>query len=442
MINITFYCIQPLEIDENIYQELLIRSYNLDKIKDYSYDTFQLLWLKEFSSKNRVYKNFFSLKEKEKISSELLREDLKGLSCNQMNLSKFFVSENSNYELLFDLKMLFFFLCFEIHFQIPKEKVELLFQCQEENLYTYFRSLFVKESNDDKLAYWVDIVRMNSIQLIIDFSKDILSYKFKHGDIKIKNNTGNITSVIYDKEFQVHKEQWKSLNESAERLEVHAEPIYENEYVTYMFYGRFHTILVAREKEIYRYIPIQFHMQYMWFIIDFFNLMLDDLNIRVIERKDKKLEQISDIIYEVINKIQLLNIHNERFSSAIEIDNTLIYKKIEPKWNIIKNLQTLKNYILIFKDYLERVFANKMAIVQRKQNRILFAISFLQIAALISVWNDYLSLLDESSIKNVDEILFLFFGKQENLVKFNEFIPLVLLLFTLIALIYLVIKKR
>jgi hypothetical protein len=180
----------------------------------------------------------------------------------------------------------------------------------------------------------------------------------------------------------------------------------------------------------------------MWFIIDFFNLMLDDLNIRVIERKDKKLEQISDIIYEVINKIQLLNIHNERFSSAIEIDNTLIYKKIEPKWNIIKNLQTLKNYILIFKDYLERVFANKMAIVQRKQNRILFAISFLQIAALISVWNDYLSLLDESSIKNVDEILFLFFGKQENLVKFNEFIPLVLLLFTLIALIYLVIKKR
>ncbi len=443
MIDITFYCIQPIEIDEHIYQELLITDYNLEKIKEYTHTDFNSLWLQEFSSKNRVYANFFSLKEKEKLSSELLRKDLHPFGGNiQIELSKFFIAQESRYELLFDLKMLFFFLSFEIHFKIPKEKVDLILKCQEENLYTYIRSLLVKENDEDKLAVWVDNVRRKSTELIVAFSNNVLNYKLENNYIRIKNNTGNITAIIYDKEFESRKEQWKCCNESAERLEVHSEPVYENEYVSYMFYGRFHTILLAREKEKQRYVPVQFHMQYMWFIIDFFNAMLDSLNIQVIERKNKKLEKVSDIIYEVINKVQLLNIHNERFSSAIEIDNTLIYKKIESKWNILINLQTLKDYILIFKDYLERLFSNKMAIVQRKQNKILFAISFLQIAALISVWNDYLSLLDESSIKNVDEILFLFFGEQENLVKFNEFIPLVLLLFTIVALIYLVIKKK
>ncbi len=138
-----------------------------------------------------------------------------------------------------------------------------------------------------------------------------------------------------------------------------------------------------------------------------------------------RLQYYARIIHEMINKIELLNLHDMNFKHSIEADIG-IYEKNEKKWSIPNLLKGSKQYVSFFKDYLDRLFAHKNTLFQKKMNLILFIISFLQLLALVSVWNDYLSMINESNL-NIDERVLSFFGTTYSLTTFNIFVPVFLM---------------
>ncbi len=445
-IEITFNCIQPISINNEIYSKLITSKFDIDKVEKSANDDYKTQWLSEFSSKNNVYNYMYSVKKNNAVDSILLQEELnnKNNYLNNINLSEFLLVDNTSYELILDFRFLYFILIYEIKFKIPIDIIEILLKGNENNLYNFVRKLFVKEDDNSEISNWVTQTRKQSFLDIENFSKNFKE-PITSNNLSIKNNTGNITNIVYYEKYNKDElvQKFIQCNENSERLKVTTEAIYQDEKVSYSFYGRFHTIVVKNRGDTLRYMPIQFHMQYLWFLLNYYNNIMDKLNIEFMDKKQNtNIDFNNDLIDELINKIEMLVMHNERFSAAIEIDNELIYKKIEKKWNIFLSLNNSKQYITFFKDYLERTFTKKIVKSQKKQNRILFAISFLQIAALISVWNDYLSLLNEDNIKNIDEILFIFYNKKENLMLFNEYIPFSLFAFTIASIIYLVIKKR
>ena len=89
---------------------------------------------------------------------------------------------------------------------------------------------------------------------------------------------------------------------------------------------------------------------------------------------------------------------------------------------------------------MRKLSNKKISRAQKRQNNILFVISLIQIIALVSVWNDYLSLLNESSIQNADELISLFNGI-DNLMMFNGLMPLGLSSIVIISLLYIAFKK-
>ena len=444
-IELTFHCVQPIEIESDLYAKLITNQWDISKSHQKFNNNFKIKWLKEFSNKNNIYDYMYSIKTTSKISGSIFFQNLniENYKVNGIDISTYIDKQAIEYELLLDIRFLYFIVVYEIKLKIPMSDLEQLLSDKNGTLYKVMRSLFVKESDKSTISQWVEATREQSFRdieiLSNSFNKMI---KVKH--LSIKNNTGNITSFVLHnlKDPSGFSQKIIKCNEFAERLKVESLPIYQDHDVSYSFYGRFHTIIINDESFVDRYMPIQFHVQYLWFLLNYYNNLMDKLNITLTDKSQVKDISIqNEIIDELINKIEMLVIHNERFSTAIEIDNELIYKKIENKWNLFKSLENSKNYINFFKGYLERAFNKSIAKSQKKQNKILFTISFLQIAALIGVWNDYLSLLDEKSIKNIDEILFLFAGNKDNLMLFNEYIPIYLFIITFIALMYLIIKK-
>lgn len=435
-----FNCIQPINIKSDGYIDLLLSDSNIKMFKKNSSSSFNLEWIREFGDKNHIFDYLLPLKTKN-IDINLLKKEFN----NKYEIfSEFLDLEYTKYELLFDFKFLYFILVYEIRFYFPILQIETLLN-KENNLYTKIRTLLVKETDDAQVSIWADMIRKESLKTVSMIAKSICG-KFNENNVSIKNNTGNITSTIYDRNFlQNNKIEnfFVTCNQMSERLQVSSlTPIYTDEQVSYSFNGRFHTIIIKNRNDYSRYMPIQFQMQFLWYLLNQYNIMMDKLNVELLDKKNQKnLEKQNNLIDELINKIEMLLMYNENFSRAIELDNDLIYKKVEKKWNIFNSLDSSKNYITFFKDYLERTYTKKISKAQKKQNNILFVISLIQVIALVSIWNDYLSLLDEKSIKNVDEILFLFNGEINNLMLFNGIMPLGLSVILLIALFYMVLKK-
>ena len=117
--------------------------------------------------------------------------------------------------------------------------------------------------------------------------------------------------------------------------------------------------------------------------------------------------------------------YNENFKLTIERDHELVFDKIEGAWNIEKSLGNARQYIVMFKDYIDRLYVKRQAASESRQNSILFVISCLQLVALLSVWSDYLSITDLNSVPSSGPLNGLF-GSTERLLIFNLWIPIVL----------------
>ena len=291
---------------------------------------------------------------------------------------------------------------------------------------------------------------------MIKEAKKFIDVNFKLKDsadsLKILNNSGNITNVailenLNDKEFEKYSNYLLNLNSLAERNQNYSSPIkiksanskHDN---LYFFNGRFHTIILQNQKDKYRYIPIQFQMQYLWFYLSKqINLILEFYNDNILKDNSiSKISEYSDKIDAIINKIENLNIFNQKFKLSIEADSK-IYHAIEEKWNIENMIKTSNEYVVYFKDYLARIYTKKSSKMEQRQNKILLFITLFQFIALLSVWNDYLNLLSVEFLQKAKGILPLF-GSESNLEAFNIYLPIIFFIIILCMFFYIFKNKE
>lgn len=460
IIDQTFYCFQPIEIKTEIFNKLLQSKFNINLIKEYRSD-FLPKWLDNFNMFNNVFNSILSIQIDSSISSDILKEDLTldFKVNNKLSLANNLNIEKTNFYLLFDFKAMYFILAYEINFEfdLDKEKDFFNFYDNNQDLYNTIRKMLVKEDNNSLLSNWAYKIQTVTLSKIHTILKDEININLFKEDINIQNNTGNITNIVdlsksnlKNKELFVQK--IIELNNCAERLKNSKMPIIlDNDsrlefinlygYNLYHFNGRFHTIILNDTIDLYRYIPIQFHMQYMWFYLKHINIVLEDQYNEIMNNDSlKNIAFYTNTIDNLINKIELLVIHNEKFKLALEVDNEKIYSKIQASWNIENMLLSSNRYINYFKDYLSRIYNKKTSIREQKQNRILIFISIFQFVALISVWTDYLSIIDKETTLKATKIIDLF-GSNNNFEVFNLYLPIFFGI-TIISMIFYIYKNK
>lgn len=462
-IDITFLCVQPINISHELYTTLIRKKVSFDKINKFvrvsQKNSFSIEWLEKFYNLHGNYDE--GLKELELDNNSLctLQEDLSQEYNHVVNAEKQTFSlapymKNCRRALLYDIKFSYFVLIYEIDFTFPlKELYKILKYDGEKNnqnkddLYNTIRNQLVKENDTSTLSIWGAEIQKNVILKIERFLQNCYGLTIKEGDIEIRNNTGNISCFIFDDIKNTEKEElaekFSQLNKFAERItsDDQIETFYGKR-VFYAFHGRFHTIYLTKDQDRYRFQPLQFHIQYMWFLVDRYNEVMNTINLDLMQNTSmKKLEKFSKIIHFMINKIELLNSYDNDIKYKMEIDYPNIYAKNEVKWSIPILLNSSRDYVKYFKDYLDRIFKYKNDLSQKKQNNILLTISILQLIALISVWNDYLALLNPTNLE-LDNRIISFFGNNENLLVFNYFTPAMIVASFLIILLYLFVRRR
>lgn len=443
MIEQTFYCFQPIEIKTEVFTNLLQSKISINFTKKHK-GNFLPKWLDNFNMFNNVFNSIINIKIDSNIPSDILKDNLfEDFKVNgKLSLSNNLNLDKTNFYLLFDFKAMYFILAYELNFKFDLDKDKYFFNLYENNqdLYNTIRKMLVKEDNNSLLTKWANKIQTTTISKIYTVLKDEININLDKKDIVIQNNTGNITNIVdlsksnlKNKELFIQK--IIELNNHAERLKNSKTPIILDDsekikysdlysYNLYHFNGRFHTIILNEVADLYRYIPIQFHMQYMWFYLKQINIVLEEQYNQIMDNDSfKNISFYTNTIDNLINKIELLVIHNEKFKLALEIDNEKIYSKIQVNWNIENMLLSSNRYINYFKDYLSRIYNKKTSIREQKQNKILLFISIFQFVALISVWTDYLSIIDKETTLKADKIIDLF-GSNSNFEIFNLYLPI------------------
>jgi len=404
-------------------------------------------WLKEFKKLNSAYDNLKTL--------ETLHFDLSNLTyyIKQKNprLAEQICGAFSS--LLYDTKFNNFVLVHEIQVEY-KESLSKIFNQQYPNIYDTVRNALVKENTLSEKSQWSVEIEQKAISFIKEFCQKTFRLNIARQEISIKDNTGNITNVVLTTGHDSTNNSTEFFlreNLNAERLKHNNKPIVAYSKKTnanqtiqdlYSFNGRFHTIVLNASVDIHRYIPIQFHMQYLWFYLIKINKILDELNDDLNRsNQSTNMKEKVNLINILINKIEMLTMFNETFKFAIEIDKENIYQKIESRWNIEAQLEQSNKYISFFKDYLVRLHETKSAEIDNKRNIILFIITTLQFLALISIWNDYLSLLQHEGLHKTNRLLISIFNTDTSLKEFHSFLPISLIALLGLLIGYIFTKK-
>jgi len=454
VINCTFFCVQPIHIEDESLISLLGKPFNQELLEEYIEDS-EPGWITKFNKK-QLYNYVYTIKL-DSVDNGVLKEQLN----SSFDLNGKFLGENLNSEttfyLKFDSRLVYFNLMYELSFDFTTQELSsILEQNSDNDLYNIVRNTLVKENDTSKISSWAETIRDNSLKKIHTLIEELYEIRLDKENLFIENNTGNITNKVVFPSQISQREEFVKLNEQlilqnqiAERKVVYDEPlvlknsiehtVYHEE--LYFFGGRFHTItLNPGEQSKYRYFTIQFQMQYMWFYLKKINFILDCQYNKV--RQNSKIKDIENntlILDELISIIEILSIHNERFKMVIDRDNR-IYSAIESKWNIESLLGNSHRYIGFFKDYLKRLYARKTSKAEQRQNKILLFITLFQFIALLSVWNDYLVLLDDGLQDKADEIIPLF-GNYATLELFNLYLPVGFMLIIVFMFIYIFRNK-
>jgi len=255
----------------------------------------------------------------------------------------------------------------------------------------------VRSESNPKINEWIARFENRALDTLHKISVSLTNDSLAREDFCVVDNTGNITNItdcsnLNDSEYQQCKAVLLKINRSAERLRHPQEPIELEEGSIYSFNGRFHTILIKRPDERYRYVPIQFQMQRMWFYLRSLFSFLTNLNDQFFLFTDASVKNLDyiNLVEAVTNRVQNIRVMNEQFKSDIETDRVSIYDQIEKNWNIENLLAEMLRYVDSQKDALQRLYLKLNEKSNDRQSRILFIISIIQIAALLSVWGSYI----------------------------------------------------
>ena len=439
-VKLNFYCVQPISIKSDALKRLFLSKTKIDKIEKIAVDEgSKPEWLRRFNNLSRVYASFFVL-DPDPVDVSILSDQLKDqfLVNGKLSLSPHLITSQVCAYLVYDYRLMYFNLIYELGFQFALDDLTNYLKFNPDavlkmDLYNTVRNLLVKESDAGVPATWVTETQRSAREKISWIFNTAYHCDCDCESVCILNNTGNITNVVTQEGLSEEcyrdlASRFVSLNNAAERLSNYSEPLFLSNDQIYHFNGRFHTILLRDAVDRYRYIPIQFHIQFMWFYLNGINEIMEKLNNEIIgDDTLKNLESQNRFIDTLIHKVEILSLHNANFKTAIEIDNERVYRQIGPKWNVEQLLRTSNRYIAFFKDYLQRIYTRKTSRTEHKQNVILAFISILQLIALISVWNDYIALLNEENLDKANELLFLF-SRYEYLRYFNIFSPVLIAL--------------
>ncbi len=414
MIKTKFFCVQPIELSNDIQFSTYANRRKIATIKQEC-----LEWLDCFKKTSDVYSKISCInrfEDNENLVSSFINSEP---ACQNIRI------KNVTSYLLFDQSFISFF----IYHEAEIEYHSLLEFNHQPTPYNIIRNAFVKEKNDSTISEYVNHIQNISISQISTLLKTNIN------NISIQPNTGNITNIIFQNSSIDTCDHFIKLNTISERLPQEISPIKfktTNEYYnTYFFSGRFHTIIVNEEEKIDRYIPLQFHIQYMWYSIKKLNVSLKNLNLKNLHH-EKNTKQLIHQLDEIINFSEMFLLFNEEFKLSIEGDYHLLYRHIENRWSIPQNLKQTKQFISFLKEFIQREHQQKSSRVDEKRNYILFIIALVQIITIISVWNDYLNLLH--AYKSHD-IFFDIISTAETFSMMNMLLPITLVILIIATLI-------
>ena len=441
MIKLSFMGVQPIDIDSDFYATLISKKISFEKLDNISKKKYSAEWLHKYGSIYDVYNHLYEWDisdESHDLKKDFFRQ---GPAINKagktLQLSQYLTCNSA--KLYFDPQFVYFVLVYQIEFEVSYEILNdfLDYDATENNLvyndlYNTIRKSIVREQSNSSLSEWGKSIHRSAIFKIKDLLEYLYQIKVNVNEINIIPNSCNISNFVVLPKLSKNDviiEKFITLNLYAERLtsEVVIEPKY-NQTVYFSFNGRFHTIILKNKQDKYRFQPLQFHIQYMWFLVERYNKIMHNINRDLMQNDTiKQLEKHSKLIHIMINKIELLGLHDMNFKHSIEVDINL-YEENEKKWSIPNLYEASKRYVNFFKDYLERSFNQKNIQFQKKINLTLLIISFMQVLALVSVWNDYLSMLNKNNLDIDSRLLKLFGGIPDKLLTFNLFVPLILII--------------
>ena len=433
-LEVSFFCVQPVAYDlksvEKIYTAATPLSQELRESLAY-----KPLWLEYFK---KYYNSFDHILPIDGIIDTLPRLKQE-LTEKSHALAPFLNSDKNKSYLLLDSRFNYFIIMYEIVMDISFEQLEMLRE-NGYDLYNEVRNLLVKSDEYPTISSCVQEGQIDTLKYIQNYTSKMIDKTLSENQVFIQNDTGNITCILQaslsEPEHTHLVEMFHYFNEKGER--VGTPEFFKINSNDFSFNGRFHTFIsnLLREdqrNEMYKIIPITFHMQYMWFYLKELNMLLNNF-VNDFHVNNPSFMELTKTVNRLIIKVEFIILHNEHFKAAIEEYNEKVYKKIQSKWNIEDSLKNSNRYISFFKNHLDRLYDQNSLEAEQRQNKILLVIGVLQLFTIISVWNDYLSSIQivKSRTENFGISKFLPFGLE----SFTE-IMLPISLISMIFLLYL-----
>ncbi len=281
-VNFSFFCVQPIELSPVLYRELITKKINLKDVGPISEkQDFKSKWLYQYTNIYDTYEDLFeySLEGNTDHLIQFLHEHhTENMIGDLLDLGKFY--SKSEVTLLFDPRFIYFVLVYQIEFSFPFEELlsfldfnETYDNTKNTDPYNVLRKTIVRESKNSEISVWGDEIQQKSLEK----AKNVLEHFFSTVSIStdhlhILPNTCNITNFVFMDNLNQNRnfvDKLISLNLFAERItaEKLLEPLYNNT-VYFSFNGRFHTIVYQNQQDKYRFYPLQFHIQFIWFLIE------------------------------------------------------------------------------------------------------------------------------------------------------------------------------
>jgi len=393
-INITFFCFQPIDIKITSINYLEnTPSLNFAKNKGHPFG-----WINNFTQYNDAFKH-----------KKIVCLNTPKLSTPPIN-SNDKTGQFDKYIKAIDAYLIItptfshVMLSLEIHLALPLNTIKN--KHNDLNFYQQIRGMLVEDSTKtSEIRSWAKSIRQEAIEKteqMLDITKGANS------QARILPSTGNITCLAKtsDTEHKQLIQQLLEINTKAERLPGTVNKIDIQDGI-FSFNGRFHTLVIKNnnENENYRYIPILYHMQFIWSQLRRLNSSLEDMSRFISNKQVKELKNHVDTANKLVNHSNYLKQIHESFKLSLERDNEDIYCKIQGRWNIENMLLNVCCYSDSLNTFIEKSYHRKNIAQQQKQNNSLLLIGVLQIIALISVWADYLQINTKPTIETTKHFL-------------------------------------
>lgn len=418
-------------------------------------------WMQNFAKYSTAYQCLRGI-ELGVVDLGVLRQDLQDGFCVQgkTSLAGYIEYDGVTYHLLFDYGTLQWFLIYRIPLRFSLKDLKCLIAGNEESesssegglkndLYNCLRDIFVVSDNSDNPSKWVQSVEAQASTKIIETLGAVYGIAIEEKEVTVVETTGNV-SLFFRQEQGTESDiealgaSLRELHARAERLDLASNKSLVESPKLYLFGGRFHTIIAETPNEELHYMSIQFHAQYLWCCIAGLGCTTSEIENEILTKSSKEKGRENPVYIDaVINSIQNLLFVNAKFKRSIEVDNEKIFSPIEKRWGLGQALLQLDIFSQHLSGYLERRHQRQIARFDQKQNKILFLISLLQLAALLSVWGDYVTMLNKVNAAGVIEVGFwaTIFGDVSGVQAFNAILPLLIILIGIVAIIYVMFSR-